>query len=370
MAGSRREVGRLVGNGLDPGIRAHPRKGVVMYARMMSAPGHSRLRKVGRPLRRSLGGLAAAACLLAVVGQIARDRPAPAVYLFYLPALHLAVACMALDGALRGRTVRPRWALFCVGILAALTWLIVSHPARGARLRADDAVPVRLVQWNVQWGGRPHTNDVWREITEQLVLQSPDAIVLSEAPRSEQRNELTKRFGGGWSEVVFENAGGENYWYRVAVLARWPVRLEERFDVPNGVACSVVIDVPRRPLRLLAVDGVSNPSISRDAFLHALARVCDDTHKAGKPIDVIAGDFNALGRSRGFDAIERSAGGYAIAAAQHRWYRATYPASLPLYDIDHVLCARDVEADACHLFGAGGTNHRGECVSIRLGKRP
>ena len=83
---------------------------------------------------------------------------------------------------------------------------------------------------------------------------------------------------------------------------------------------------------------------------------------------MIAGDFNSLGRSRGFDAIERSGGGYAIAAAQHRWFRATYSANFPLYDIEHVVARLGERRSVLHVRNHG-TNHRGQCVLIRLGQR-
>jgi hypothetical protein len=65
-----------------------------------------------------VGAVTAGLCLLGVVGQVVRDAgPPPLPYLFYLPALHLGLTCMVLDGVLRGRTVRPRWGVFAVGLL-------------------------------------------------------------------------------------------------------------------------------------------------------------------------------------------------------------------------------------------------------------
>ncbi len=101
-------------------------------------------------------------------------------------------------------------------------------------------------------------------------------------------------------------------------------------------------------------------------FLRGLAAVCDDAHRGGRPVDLIAGDFNACGRSRGFDAIGRSGAGYEIAGARRGWFRATYPAKFPLYDIDHVVCARAVETSGWELFGGDGTNHRGQFVVLRV----
>ena len=232
-------------------------------------------------IRRLLGVLAAVACLLAMVGQIVRDRPPPAVYLFYLPALHLGVACIALDGAFRGRTLRPRWSLFCIGVVGALTWLFVSHPAAEAKPRRRGRPrPTRAVERPV---GRPAAH-------ERSLAGDSGETRCSNARRDRPERGAVRRTAGRTPRsagqqlvgVLFENAAGNNYWYRVAVLSRWPVRLEQRFNVPNGVACSIFIDVPGRPARLLAVDGVSDPSIpARRVSPPALARICDDADKAG-----------------------------------------------------------------------------------------
>jgi endonuclease/exonuclease/phosphatase (EEP) superfamily protein YafD len=138
-------------------------------------------------------------------------------------------------------------------------------------------------------------------------------------------------------------------------MSRWPMSDAAEITFPNGAGYAVTIELPGDSLRVLAVDGMSSPMISRTPLLDAVAKRAAD-------VDIIAGDFNAVSRSVGFDAI-RSAG-FALASRTARGWRGTYPAKLPLYDIDHVWVGAPYVPGGCDMLDSPGTNHRGQLVFV------
>ena len=129
--------------------------------------------------------------------------------------------------------------------------------------------------------------------------------------------------------------------------------------LPNGAAMMVRVDRTDGPLRVLAVDGLSDPAVSRTPMLNAVAELC----ATAGPIDVVAGDFNSVSRSIGFDRLR--AQGYELASARMSGWRATYPGGLPLYDIDHVWVGPRYLTVQAYPLDSHGTNHRGRVVAIR-----
>src|SRR5262249_61729444 len=90
----------------------------------------------------------------------------------------------------------------------------------------------------------------------------------------------------------------------------------------------------------------------------------------GKPIDLLAGAFNTPGRSVGFDAFAEVAGGYRLASQAQRGWRGTFPAELPLLDIDHVWVRRGLPICDAELFTNRATDHRSQGVRFALPRQP
>ena len=82
------------------------------------------------------------------------------------------------------------------------------------------------------------------------------------------------------------------------------------------------------------------------------------------PIDLIAGDFNTVGRSIGFDAFAQK--GYQLASDRARGWRGTFPSWCPLYDIDHVWVGGYLSASECTFVTNPHTDHRGQTVRVRM----
>jgi endonuclease/exonuclease/phosphatase (EEP) superfamily protein YafD len=146
------------------------------------------------------------------------------------------------------------------------------------------------------------------------------------------------------------------------------VALDSISTLMNGTAIGVTVATPRGPLRVLVVDGVSDATIPRTPMLRAVMQTCREAQRAGQPFDVVAGDFNSLARSIGFDALRDA--GFVLASWRASGWRGTYPAALPLYDIDHVWVAPGglLAPATCHMLSSPSTNHRGQLVTLtRLG---
>jgi endonuclease/exonuclease/phosphatase family metal-dependent hydrolase len=299
-----------------------------------------------------------------------RDRNGLLALMMYIPLAPLGLWAVALDLVARGRSVpRVRFGLAVAGVIAAgwgvalMTGGSVPEPA------PPGSTEISLLHWNVMWGGDDPSQ--WRETAEKIVRRNPDLVVLSEAPSDDMVVDALSQSGPRWNAVYITNPPHTPYWYNPFVCSRGPLKIERRVDIQNGAAMSVLAEVKGRTVRLLVVDGKSDPRILRTPMLHDIAAACDEAARRGEPVDVIVGDFNSTGRSIGFDAVAAAgtgAGGlgYRRAAEYSGGWRATWPFPLPLFDIDHVWVRRPHAVLGCELFSSRRTDHRGQFVRLAL----
>jgi endonuclease/exonuclease/phosphatase (EEP) superfamily protein YafD len=304
--------------------------------------------------------------MLGAVGQIVRDRNVVLALMMYIPLLPVGVGAVVLDLARRGRSVpRMRFALGIAGAAAAIWGAALMTGTRDPEPAPPGSTEISLLHWNVMWGGDDPKK--WRETAGEIVRRNPDLVVLSEAPPDDLVVEALSRTGQPWQAVYITNPPGSRYWYNPFVCSRGPLKLERRVDIRNGAAMSVLAEVRGRTLRLLVVDGKSDPRILRTPMLHDIAAACDEAARRGQPFDVIAGDFNATGRSIGFDAVAGAGGvGYRRSAEYCGGWRATWPFPVPLYDIDHVWVRNGPGVLGCELLSSRRTDHRGQFVRLAL----
>jgi endonuclease/exonuclease/phosphatase family metal-dependent hydrolase len=330
----------------------------------VSEPERTRLRTSARRLTGVLARSLLALDVAAFLGFLVRDRHAWLAPLMYLPLGPLGLASAGLDLARRGRGVeRPRFILTAVG-LAAIACSCAEMIGRGPATPDRDGQSIRLLHWNVLWGGRPRTDATWASMEDAIVLRTPDVVVLSEAPPDARVDSLKRRLGPEWTSTQLEHAPGSPYWYKMVALSRWPVREGRPVAIRNGAALDVRIERPGRPLRLLVVDGQSRPTRPRTPMLQDVAAACRRAAEEGEPYAVLAGDFNAVDRSLGFDAIRREGGGYLAASRHSSGWRGTWPMPLPIYDIDHVWVRSDHPILSCSLFATFASDHRGQLVRL------
>ncbi len=328
----------------------------------------------GRPPRRRLLQLAARAAALGsavlivsgLVGQAIRDRSIGAALLMYIPLLPIGVVAAALDLASRGRSLpRLRFGLTAMGLIA-IVWSAAAMMGSGVPDRPGGGDrEVSVLHWNVQWGGglfrSPRT---WAAQCATIAGLGPDLVVLSEGPSGDWLDRLVEKMGSGASYVGIRHDPRSPHWYQLAVCSRWPLRLEGRRSFPGGVGMSVSGEVRGDRLRLLVVDGISSPIRSRLPFLRAVAGECREAAASGRPYDLVLGDFNTPSRSLGFEALE--ALGYRLASRSARGWRGTFPAWLPVYDIDHIWLRAGLGLGSCSFFNGPHTDHRGQMVRILL----
>jgi endonuclease/exonuclease/phosphatase family metal-dependent hydrolase len=230
---------------------------------------------------------------------------------------------------------------------------------------APQTESIKLLHWNVRWGGgRGSDEKVWRSMITAIKARSPDVIVLSEAPATDRMLILTSELPGWSPPVVVEHEPASGYWYRLAVLSRWPGTFVSHEGLTGGVLLTVDIDAPGGVLRIGVPDGQSDPARDRTAMLNDLAQACASRESSSEPLDVLAGDFNAPSRSIGFQRLCGTKPSYRFAAVLSGQWRATWPAPTAWLDIDHVLVSSRLALTEAELFGHRGSDHRGQCVTI------
>jgi endonuclease/exonuclease/phosphatase (EEP) superfamily protein YafD len=304
---------------------------------------------------------------LGAVGQIARDRNVPLALMMYIPLLPVGLCAVAVDLLARGRCVpRVRFGLAIAGAAAAVWGGALMTGGSSPEPAPPGSTEISLLHWNVMWGG--HDPSQWRETAAKIVLRNPDLVVLSEAPSDDRVADALSQSGPRWNVVYITNPPKTGYWYNPMVCSRGPLKIERRVDIRNGAAMSVLAGVKGRTVRLLVVDGKSDPRILRTPMLHDIAAACDEAARRDEPIDLVVGDFNSMGRSIGFDALTvAGGGGYRRAAPVSGGWRATWPAPVPLYDIDHVWLRSSLAGPrivGCELFSSRRTDHRGQFVRL------
>src|SRR5688500_7372731 len=308
----------------------------------------------------------AAAVVLGIAGQVVRDRNVATAMLMYIPAAPLGAFLIVSDLLRRGRTMRPRFMLTVLGLAGLVVGAAPMLGTRSPEPAPAGSDSITLLHWNMQSGGRWAAQPRWQRAADQILARKPDLIVLSEAPPDGWLFDSLRKVGGGYRTVHVSNEQHSRYWYKPLVCSKWPMEMEGQVPVRNGVAMSVAVRVRGRPLRLLVVDGVRQISTLRTPFLQDIAQTCDDAAKAGRPYDVVVGDFNAPGRSIGFDALRSAAGGFKRASDYSGGWRGTWPVPMPVYDIDHVLVTSPEAVTGCDLFSSRtlDTDHRGQLVTI------
>jgi len=313
-----------------------------------------------RTFRDAVLAVLVAALICALIGQVLRDSVAILSPLMYIPPIPLVSAALLVDALRRGRTLRgPR---FSLALLALLVMGIHAPSAIGLRSldATDPATPsLRLLQWNVRWGGSWDEPYDWPEIGTRILSEQPDLIVLSEAPSNDGCVELlTDTLGPQWqvaSQTTHSFALG--YLSRMRLICRFPVSVEYTRQIPTGAATVVRIETDP-PMRLMMCDGISGPGDKS----HLLRFFADLIERDGT-IDIVAGDFNALGQSRGFSRF-RSAG-FREASAHDFTLRSTWPAGYPTFSIDHVFVRTPHRLVGVHTFD-GPSDHRGQVVDFQL----
>jgi endonuclease/exonuclease/phosphatase (EEP) superfamily protein YafD len=306
----------------------------------------------------------------AIVGHTVRDRTVELGLLMYIPLLPLGLWAVCLDISLIGRSLpKFRFGLTLIG-LGIITWGSLSMIGMAdTQTNLEPSKLVSVLHWNVHWGGGRKN---WKSIRNDIEQRNPDIAIISEPPGKNRFKLLLKQMN--WSKVMHKNTASNT----LAVCSSLPLRFERRLKIRNGKAMIAVVTVRGQSLRVLAVDGNRNMSrrhvvLSRQLLprwrtpmLTDVAKNITAAHKRGQPIDIIAGDFNAISLSSGFDAFANAGGGYNLASKFSNGWRGTWKSYLPLYDIDHVWVHKSFSGLRAKLFTNLKSDHRGQLVQFQL----
>jgi endonuclease/exonuclease/phosphatase (EEP) superfamily protein YafD len=311
--------------------------------------------------------------LLVLIGQTVRDRTVELGLLMYIPVLPLGLWTVALDLWQAGYSLPGfRFSLTLIG-LAMITWGEMTMIGQGATPGTFSyKTQVSVLQWNISWGGMKKMGG-WKSISRDIMRWHPDIAILSETPHQFRLNRALNK-PMGWSMVMYEDSWSNP----LAICSAWPLQLEQVVKIHDGVAMTVVVRVKNHPLRILAVDGKRNMSKRMTILSHQvlprwripllgdIAQFIVRSEQQGKPIDIIAGDFNTISRSLGFDAWDQVGGGYHLASKYSSNWRGTWMSILPLYDIDHVWVHKRFLGLSANLFTNLATDHRGQLVKFHF----
>ncbi len=301
---------------------------------------------------------------LGILGQLLRDINVTVGYLAYIPLLLIALAVLALDLVLRGRAIRYR--RFLLSALAGIGLFVIFSTVKGwawllpaPTVANSTETSVKLLHWNVRWGAKGK----WLEVAQQIRAQSPDIIVISEIPSHWEVNELQQQL----------SAASDNTWSLfieppLAIYSRYPTQQLDATRFQNGMGVLVNMQLPHHVLRLLAIDGKRDLSQPRDLLLNDIHQYLQNAAQQGQAIQVVVGDFNSLGRSRGFDTWLED--GYQLAARRLGAWRGTWPSWLPLYDIDHIWLDASLQALSLNFLSHPEADHLGQLLEFATMKAP
>lgn len=279
------------------------------------------------------------------------DRTLLTQWLSWIPAVvPLALALLATGVSLMVRQRAWRWRAALQGMLVLLTGTFMLRTSLGLPRGGPDASPtqVRLLQWNTNWPAGDDPRSM------QALASAPADVALISNRGSITSVDMVHRWAGARSRVV--GAGP------FALVTMWPV-VEARMVAAGGAGSGswyvarFVILPPAwqgRPLRIAMVDLPSRPSLPRIEVANAMAQAIE-TGGLGD-VDVVAGDFNAIGGSviltRCFPRMRDAANEAGVG-----WY-ATWPRRFPLWQIDHTLVAAELRCLRAWTIDPGTSSHR------------
>ncbi len=298
-------------------------------------------------------------------GHGIRDRNAALGVLTYIPLLLIGLVAVVLDLARRGRGLKG--CRFLLGLVGAIAIAVAAAPMVGRGARSIEHVgntDLKILQWNVHWGGGPFRSLAsWKEQRAEILKHQADLVVLSEPPESSWIDLLLEDFTPRANLARGESGSGVPERFRMVVVSNWPLRAERTLFFPGGYGLIARAEIRGQSVRILVVDGVSDPFRSRLPFLGAVADLLRTEAGAEGEFDVVLGDFNTPARSVGFD--EWRALGYLVTSEYAFGWRGSFPSWLPLYDIDHVWVKKPGwMVKGSEFFGGVRSDHREQVVTI------
>ncbi|MGB7950111.1 MAG: endonuclease/exonuclease/phosphatase family protein [Candidatus Binatia bacterium] len=232
-------------------------------------------------------------------------------------------------------------------LLAGVLMAVVEATGQlGSASCADFGPPaLRVITWNI--GG---SSDGWRSIRQNVadVLAELDAniILLSEANAARNPKFWRARLPG--YSVTVPGAMG------LVILSKsslWDVHVHELGR--RAYLVTAHVDVHEHPLEIFMVDFPSSPRATRQRFIQNPRLLRPPAAGTGR---ILMGDFNTPRDSTWFAAYQ---GLYSNAFDQSgAGWRKTWPAVLPVLDIDHIWTAGNLQAVCTRVPAIRLSDHR------------
>lgn len=301
-------------------------------------------------LLRCARGAAVAAAMVWLAGRLLNDRfhwsqflwwvPWPVLAVVALPAAFAAIAARPGEG--RGR--RFAWCLPLVVIVAASigrdVGLGVGNGGGGPTLR--------LVQWNASWPGSLGG----AEPAARLLGLDADLVVVTNP---------YKLLADGRSEA-WRDAGYDVVQLGLFLVAsRLPLLDARLVSVDAGRVVAVVrVAWDGATTTMVPIDIPSNPWLARNELLPATWGLLPESVRSEAAI--VLGDLNT---PRGSASIART-----WPRLHEAWDEAgvgfggSWPRSIPMIQIDHVLLGAELQATSCRFIDLGSRSHRAQEVVL------
>ncbi|MCH7547836.1 MAG: hypothetical protein IID30_15670 [Planctomycetes bacterium] len=314
-----------------------------------------------RLLRWSAAALAGFAWIVItgwLVGRIVSDRFLWSQFLLWIPTpVTLAFIALGLMASFRpGSTKRrrKRRQLVWGGILVAMAFVFFFVENRFHRMGTPERNGLQVMHWTMSHAKRPR--DAHIKKIEQLV---GDVNFLSEA------------WGMNWPEAMDTLLGPEGKMARAGrywILSTIKIIEARTIISRDGVEISLVqLDATEQLGRVLIVylvDLPSSPTVGRAAQAKSVRRLLN-TLTIPRP-DMIVGDFNTPRGSRSLSIL--FPGLHHAYDDAGRGYGASFHRAFPLYHIDHMLLAHDMQATSYELIDPGMGRHDVQVATVK-GKR-
>lgn len=272
-----------------------------------------------------------------------RDAVPVVAALFYATPPPVLAGALFVAAAQFWRHHPATWGVGCL-VGAAVTGVVASDLARGpGPLDATSPADVTIVCWNAQRG-----HQGLRRVVERVHRSPAHVVGVVEAACDEP-----------WQWEVWTDGLPDHDVVRLpgnlVVATRGEIVGTEVLPTePRSRASRATVRVGDHEVDVVLIDVASNPLRSREARLDRILRSVRPL--SGRPA-VVMGDFNTPRDSVWFRPWTAEGWSHAFDAAG-RGARATYPARLPLLDLDHAWLASRITPLRVHHARDWPSDHR------------
>ncbi|MDP6987602.1 MAG: endonuclease/exonuclease/phosphatase family protein [Phycisphaerales bacterium] len=283
-----------------------------------------------------------------LVGQIASDRWWWSQWLLWIPSFLLCLAGLLLWAGLLLK--RSKWHPVGVGLaIAGLLLFVLTHWSPG---EPSTAPSIRILHWTAG----PTLGKT--EPYARFIVDTDADITIVEGARRAAADPAMRDWGAGMTLAMRG---------QFLIASRLPITRLRTVAWAHDILL-FTLEVKKsdgNPLRLLIVDLPSSPDRDRGEIIDTAHRLLD---RLDQEPDLILGDFNLTQASW---QLRRFRAGYrpAWSAAGVGW-GGTWPRTMPLYRLDHVLTKPNTRLASLATTDPACGGHRAQLIEVASGEPP